>query len=124
MVDSAVISAELRAYLANFKIEETLTSLVNRLARAMPPDPFAYMSGVLSEMSQASASVSDVRAREVLLDSLPSLQVEVICDFKGQQFPGPSCTFSPDDDDEHYNRDREDRVEGKGMRNAATAVRE
>jgi len=39
MVDSAVISKELREYLASFKIEETLTSLVNRLARAMPADP-------------------------------------------------------------------------------------
>ena len=122
MADSAVISKELREYLASFKIEETLTSLVNRLARAMPPDPFSFMSGILSEMSSASANITGLRAYEVLLESFPSLQVEVLCDFKGQVFPGPAFTFSLDDEDEHYNRDREERAEGKGMRQAATLI--
>lgn len=122
MADSAVISKELREYLATFKIEETLTSLVNRLARAMPPDPYSFMSGVLSEMSSASATIAALRASEVMLETLPSLQVEVLCDFKGQVFPGPSVTFSPDDEDEHYNRDREERMEGKGMRQAAALI--
>jgi len=124
MADSAVISKELREYLASFKIEETLTSLVNRLARAMPADPYSFMSGVLSEMSSASANITELRASEVLLETLPSLQIEVLCDFKGQVFPGPIFTFSPDEEDENYLRDREERMEGKGMRQAAGLIRD
>jgi enolase len=118
MADSPLITSELRDYIQKFKIEETVTRSINTLAHKMPSDPFTFLAGFFSELSEEPPCVTDIHSREILLDSRPSLEVTITCQTKGQVFPGPSFVFSPGIDEINYTLDS-DRLEGKGMRSSA-----
>ena len=121
MADSPLITAELREYIQRFKIEEVMTQAINSLAHKVPADPFTFLAGFFSELSQEPPSIVDIRAREIILDSRPSIEVTVQCQSKGQVFTAPSFVFSPGIDEQGYTLDS-DRLDGKGMRSAARAV--
>ena len=121
MAESPLISAELREYIQRFKIEEVMTQAINTLAHSTPVDPFTFLAGFFSDLSQEPPSIVDIRAREVFLDSRPSIEVTIQCQSKGQVFTAPSFVFSPGIDENSYNLDT-DRLDGKGMRSAARAV--
>lgn len=118
MADSPLITAELREYIQRFKIEEVVTSAINSLAHKLPSDPFTFLAGFFADLSEEPPSVSEIRAREVLLETRPSLEVVIECQSKGQIFPAPAFVFSPGQDEGNYTLDS-DRMDGKGMRNAA-----
>lgn len=121
MADSALITAELREYIQRFKIEEIVTQAINQLAHKVPADPFTFLAGFFSELSEEPPCITDVQSREIILDSRPSIEVAVQCQSKGQVFLGPSFVFSPGIDENLYVLDT-DRLDGKGMRSAARAA--
>jgi enolase len=121
MSDSPLITAELREYFQRFKIEEIVSKAINSLAHKLPSDPFTFLAGYYSELSDEPPSIFELHSREIFLDSRASLEVSISCQSKGQTFTAPSFVFSPGFDEQNYTVDT-DRLDGKGMRTAARTV--
>jgi enolase len=121
MSDSPLITAELREYFLRFKIEDIVSKAINSLAHKLPSDPFTFLAGYYSELSDEPPSIFDVSSREIYLDSRASLEVSISCQSKGQIFSAPSFVFSPGFDEQSYTLDA-DRLDGKGMRAASRLV--
>ena len=121
MAESPLITAELRDYIQRFRIEDVMSQAINSLARKIPSDPFTFLAGFFSELSEEPPSITDIRAREIFLDSRPSIEVTIEGQSKGQIFMAPSFVFSPGIEENSYTLDP-DRFDGKGMRSAARAV--
>lgn len=121
MADSPLITAELREYLQRFKIEEIVSKSINTLAHKLPSDPFTFLAGFFSELSDEPPSVFDIHSREIFLDSRPSIEVSVSCQSKGQVFTSPPFVYSPGFEEHNYTLDS-DRLDGKGMRSASRSA--
>ena len=121
MADSPLITAELREYIQRFKIEEVVSRAINSLAHNTPLDPYTYLAGFFSDLSEEPPTITNVHSREIFLDFRPSLEVSIECQTKGQVFTAPSFVFSPGIEEAGYLIDS-DRLDGKGMRAAAKAV--
>lgn len=121
MADSPLITRELRDYLSRFKIEEIITQGVNEVARGMPGNPYTFLAGFFAEFSEDPPLITDIRARELLLETRPTIEVSIECESKGQKFWGPPFVFSPGFEESSYLLDQ-DRWDGKGMLTASRSA--
>lgn len=120
-MDSPLLTPEIRNYLRSFKVEESITTAINRLVRELPSDANAFLAGFFGQMSEQPPCISVVEARCIVLDTKPTLKVRVQCDQLGQARKGPAFVFSPDLDDASYLYDEGDQ---KTMQASAVRAKE
>ncbi|CAG9336119.1 unnamed protein product [Blepharisma stoltei] len=121
MADSPLITRELREYISRFKVEEIISQGVNEVARNLPTNPYTFLAGFFAELSEDPPLITDIRARELLLETRPTIEVSIECESKGQRYWAPAFAFSPGIDEASYLLDG-DRWDGKGMLTAARSA--
>lgn len=105
MADSPVISRELRDYMSKFKLEEVISTAVNKVAREMPVDPYGFLAGHFTALTEQGPLITDIHSRELLLDFGHTLEVAIQGNNKGQTHSAPPFVFSPGLREEQYDSD-------------------
>ncbi|KAL4445050.1 hypothetical protein ABPG74_018778 [Tetrahymena malaccensis] len=87
MSSSPYLSQELKDYMKQNNIEETLSKIVNQLLRGKYSDPYAFMMNEFGKLAKNDITILSVVPYQVLnLNSLPSIKLQYTIEYKQKEY--------------------------------------
>lgn len=86
MEENLIKTKEVKDYIEEFKLEETITKAVNSLVRELPKDPFSFLCSVMKANSLQIYTITDIQINKIYRqDFQKNLELKIRMSYQGNE---------------------------------------